>query len=166
MNFLGAMYDGTGDLAAAVTWWGRAAQLGNTQAMYNLGELLISAGYARDGEGWVRAAAEAGHAKAMTRLGQLVARSAIPEQRAEPSPGHWHDDPPTAHTTDPDHGHHGRPSGGERWHGGHATYAQPRDAAYGLVAATSSVTAAGLSAASGLVAGPGSPFPGSPFPGL
>jgi TPR repeat protein len=59
------------DLAEARSWYERAAEAGNTDAMYNLGFLLatrLDPPQLDEARTWLTRAAQAGHSRAMSAL--------------------------------------------------------------------------------------------------
>ena len=61
-----------GNLVEAESWYRRAAEVGDVDAMVNLGDLLKERGESAEAELWHRRAAEAGHIASMHTLGNLL----------------------------------------------------------------------------------------------
>jgi len=68
-NQLGSRLDAAGDYRRAERWYRRAAELGLTEAAYNLGSMLIDQDRLPEAADWLIQAAKRGHVAAMFNLG-------------------------------------------------------------------------------------------------
>ena len=72
MMDLGWLAEEAGDLVLAESWYQKAADLGNSDAMWSLGSLAQKAGDLVLAESWYQKAADLGNANAMWSLDALA----------------------------------------------------------------------------------------------